>query len=183
MAIGFTIWLNTKNNEPETTNLPPTQDQPGDTTNVETLVISAEKPASFEGVEMLTYKSPAGYEITYPVNWVGKEVPAPAQSDDTFIRYTISPAEPSVDFSSMIVIRVRKTDKDIFQPDPTVGEKWVTINGRKGIFSPGPSGTETYYFVRNNMYYSILINEALIFKTGLNKQEALWVLSTFKVVE
>jgi hypothetical protein len=38
-------------------------------------IISADKPTSFEGVEMTTYKNPDGYEITYPKNWFEFNLP------------------------------------------------------------------------------------------------------------
>ncbi len=166
----------------------------------ETEIISMEKPASFDGVEMVTYKSPYGYEITYPKAWVGVETKGERKIpiDDTLITflsgYSIDPPLSQEQMKSLgprmtsMLEIVVSSGEDLESVNKKIvagkyGLKQTTdviLNGVHGI-----RAEEQYraniYLEKGGMLYKITYfdSESL----GVTKQEALWILSTFKIVE
>lgn len=192
-AAGFTIWLILKNGDPQTTDQSIPQNQPWDATDIETVVISAKKPSSFDGVEMVTYKSPAGYEIQHPAQWVSGDITKFYYNQNALNAYEIKPVEIDDRYmdDQMVVITVEnktlndlveeiKSGKNIFV-EKTTELLPVSINGASGLYIPLRNPSARYYFEKNKKLYSIVfLYDPMM---NISKQEALWVLSTFKITE
>lgn len=149
-------------------------------------VISVEKPASFDGVEMVTYKSPF-FELTFPKKWKKNE--GFRSTEDESFYYSVTPdilpslRIPGGLINPLLSIDVKNAKWDSFHPDPVLREKWIVINNKKGIYSPGLEGTKAYYFLENGKTYSIQVIDVLSHYNNISEQEAFWVLSTFKITE
>lgn len=120
-----------------------------DITNTEPIIISPEKPAGFEGVEMMTYKSPTGYEITYPKGW--STVLAPKESSNDLENYALYPKDISYGPSPIFTIIVLESSVgDYFRHRSSSIEdlKKVLLNGSSGYkhLLMSPSGVTIYVF-------------------------------------
>lgn len=152
----------------------------------ETKIISVNKPASFAGVEMMTYKNEV-FEFTFPKKWKKNEEFQSNKETNSF-HYSITPdvlypsGVPEGSMNPLFYIDIENTRMNSFQPDPVLGEKWIVINNKNGIYSPGMSGADAYYFLENGKLYTVHI--VTVFRQyNISEQEALWVLSTFKIIK
>jgi len=158
----------------------------GSVANIGTIFISPEKPLSFEGVEMETFQNEF-FEITFPKKWRSNEIIRYITEDASF-HYSITPDiiyTPGIlegSINPLFYIDVENTDQKFFSPDEMIGEKWFMIRDQKGLFSPGSSGANTYRLLYNNRIYSVHMVTILRYY-DISEQEALWVISTFKITK
>lgn len=155
-------------------------------------VISSDKPESFENVEMVTYRSEYGFEIAYPENWTVREqqilVHGGYQGGELEeVEYLIvAPEDNGVVGSSrtdsvFIRIGAQAESEELPEPDLALREKLISINDHVGIFSPAiEAPIDMYYFWSAGMLYTIELYHA---SNNTNEEEALWILSTFKIVK
>lgn len=186
--LGVVVWSFFRGDEPTQSPVPDGVNQ------TETEVISVDKPASFEGVEMVTYKSPYGYEITYPSAWILKDV------TDVFYKKVlngidIEPIEvvPYSDIDYLILISVENGSLSELKEQINSGDQLVrniknmseleqvSLNGLLGLRKLLRDPSAYYFFEKNGKLYTINFFYDVSLK--ISKQEALWVLSTFKITE
>ncbi len=188
LVLGATAW-GVLRNQKATKEIIPTpieEKKPqNNTTNTETITLPSEKPASFTGVEMTTYRNEL-FELTFPKKWKKNETTLQKKEDNSFY-YSITPdiiyprGIPKGILNPLFSIDVEDTDKKSLQPDASIGEKSITINKRTAVYFSG-DGADAYYFLHNKKLYSIhMITGYETYDTF--KEEALWVLSTFRIVE
>ncbi len=166
----------------------------------EVIDLIVEKPASFNGVEMVTYQSEYGFEITYPKEWQKNEfsrVPeSPNEREDFSYSFTPDFYVPESErhlYGDFDTEQKRLNPafwisvgdyyyKDTFSLHPEEGEEWYLINGHKSIYFTF-GGVHSYSFFENEKYYQIRINSRAISLSRSTDEEALWILSTFKITK
>lgn len=174
--------------EPKTTDNGKNQQKDG--MNVETVVISPEKPESFNGVEMVTYKSPY-YGITYPKEWVA--ILTPEESRSFLLEsYAIYPKVIPYGPSPILNISVSKSSAEEYFKNQASIENLtkVSLNDSHGYRHTSAS-SGLYDPLREVIFYVFPIKENLIRVEywpnkeyyDVSEEEALWVLSTFKIAE
>lgn len=151
--------------------------------NFETITLSSEKPVSFEGVEMTTYKSSSGYEITYPKGWIS--VLAPKGTNPYLENYAIYPKDIPYGPAPIIDISInKKTLNQIFSDlgiEQTTLQK-VLVNNITGYkYQAKNHPSVSYFFEINDYTYRIVYWYSPEY--GVSEKEALFVLSTFKITE
>lgn len=180
LALGIITWAVLRNLK-----IPNEDNQQQDITNTETITISPEKPASFEGVEMVTYKSAYGYhyEITYPKKWTA--VLAPKESSNDLENYAIYPKDIPYGPSPIFTVIVLNSSMDGYFRNQTSLEYLakVSLNGIVGYRHKSALHEATFYIFPINEKTLIRIEYWPSEKYDVTEQEALWVLSTFKIVE
>ncbi|MEK7094022.1 MAG: hypothetical protein AAB903_01630 [Patescibacteria group bacterium] len=152
----------------------------------------SEIPQSLKGVEMTTYKSSYGYEITYPKRWVIKDI-TNVFYKRTLSTYMVMPEkinDPIVQ-DQVLTISVESKTLKSFRDEVSEGKDIrikslndlipVAINGFNGFQKPFENQESFYYLESNKKLYSLHFH----FDPSLriSKEEALWVLSTFKIVD
>ncbi len=160
---------------------------------IDTKVISIVKPDSFDGIEIVTYKSPYGYEISYPENWAVSDVTDVYYKKDILNAYMFKSqeiADPYVQ-DQILTIVVEKNTLEGFKKDVDLKKDIrikdssdllpVTINNSNGLYRPFENQESFYYFERNGKLYSLHFHYDPVL--NITEQEALWVLSTFKILE
>lgn len=192
---GAIFWKISQDGKSDKPNTAITQQQ--DVESPKTEVVSSQKPLSFEGVEMKKYRNPFGYEIEYPARWVAKDV-TKVYGDKVLDAYEIKPREiskqeigdPSI-ISQIAVITVEEKTLKSFTEEIKSGKNIfientskllpVNMNGMAGLYVPLKYPSARYYFEKNGKLYSIVfLYDSMM---GISKEEALWVLSTFKIPE
>lgn len=200
MLLGASVWYMQFYNKSAHTDIP-TENQPvSPDQEVQKPYIPQEMgelkpplPDSFKGVPMKTYRSDVGgFEITYPEEWDGKaitskEVPSMNEFGEV-LRYGISPKLPvdpeSWRFGPMIHIRSFTNDHQYKNNEDSIPPNgYISINGIRAEYSTGEEGGSIYSFETNRKIYSIQINDSAIMHYRLHKEEAEWVLSTFRIIE
>lgn len=151
--------------------------------NNEATAISTKKPASLDSVEMSTYRSLMGYEITYPKAWIS--VLAPKGTSPNLEAYAIYPKEIYYGPSPIINILVsKKSLHDLLLEMNTSTENLekISINGFDGYrgLKTGHPSTD-YFFEANGFTYRATYWYSPEY--DISQEEALWVLSTFKITE
>lgn len=145
--------------------------------------ITAEKPASFDGVEMVTYQNPHGFEITYPKEWVGRL--APENTSPAVLEYYIYPEEIPYGPSNLLQIEMYNKSLEVFmERQGNKDLQPIIIGGQRGYLQPiGSVGTKDYryIFLTENGFYGIIMRDSKSFNAS--DAEALWILSTFKITE
>jgi len=188
VILGVVVWNFLR--EDKSTQLP----IPNEISRTETGIISIEKPASFEGVEMVTYESPYGYEITYPNTWNLKD------KTNVFYKKVLSAVDiepmevaPYRDIDYLMLISVEEGFLDDLEEQINSGEQAVRnirnmselepviLNGSMGLRKILRSPSAYYFFEKNGRLYGI--NFFYDPSLKISEQEALWVLSTFKITE
>jgi len=189
--LGIAVWGFLRDNEPIQPHVP------DEVNRIEEEIISVPKPASFDGVEMVTYKSPYGYEITYPSAWTLKDV------TDVFYKkvlnaITIEPIEvvpfPYSDIDHLMLISTEEGSLSELKEQINSGDQLVrdikniseleqvNLNGLSGLRKLLRDPSAAYYFFEKNgkLYTIDFFYDASL---KISEQEALWVLSTFKITE
>lgn len=166
--------------------------------------LKVEKPASFAGVEMVTHKSEYGFEITYPKEWQKNESSGTRQIDGEkqFYYYSFTPSfseeskrrygvniEEMYNPAFSITVRENHDDTPDLYLDPEYVEEWWLINGRKSVYYSF-GGVDSYRFFENGKDYSVeIIRRAIRLSRATDEEaswageEALWILSTFKITD
>ncbi len=157
----------------------------------ETEIISMEKPASFDGVEMVTYKSPYGYEITYPKKWI--TILAPKETHPNLLEdYALYPKDIQYGPSPIFTIIVLKSSiKEYFKNQASIEKLTrISLNGSHGYRHKSAS-SGLYDPLHEVTFYVFPIKENLTRIEywpnreyyPVTEEEALWILSTFRIVE
>lgn len=173
---GAVVWFSTKNRSPNDENANTQQN------NAQITIISSEKPVSLVNVEMTTYKSPNGYEITYPKQW--HSILAPQGTNPYVEDYSIYPKE--IEYGPAPLIKIMVSNKSLQETfvelnlTPESLQK-ISINGKEGYKNPETTNKPNidYFFESDGRVYRMTYWYAPEY--GVSQEEALWVLSTFKV--
>ena len=171
------VWNFLRNNKP----LQPVLNK---TSQTETEIISINKPTIFEGIKMVIYKSPYGYEITYPSEWIARVAPKSKDSPN-LEEYYIMPEDIPYGPSPLFQITVQNISLDeYFKTQASLDNLSKillnNINGyRHQLFSL--ENNFSYVFSVNNRLFHIIYR--LSPEHTITSQEALWVLSTFKITK
>ncbi len=142
-------------------------------------------PESLKGVEMTTYKSEFGFEITYPKSWTRDEINFSQRGTDEYVRYLFD-IDTDEDSDPFITISISKTDlNEVIKEFPR--DIFIEINGNKGVHTDFENGLNSYSFIEGDKYYSINVYSNTIFNkptyAGLHEDEMNWIISTFKIIE
>lgn len=140
-----------------------------------------------------TYRSPYGYEISYPEGWIGDDITSVYYKKDALNVYMIKPqevADPYVQ-DHIMTISVEEKTLENFKKEVDLGHDIrienfdelmpVSLNGLDGLYKPFENQESFYFFEKDGRLYSLHLHydEAI----NINKQESLSVLSTFKILE
>jgi hypothetical protein len=163
----------------------PTPETPVVIEPVEPLVITAEMPESFKGVEMTTYRSEkAGYEITYPKSWKVIPTPEEALDEGRIENYAIYPE--IIPYGPDPIINIYADQETLEQVLSRRGEDTsdlikIVLNGIIGYKEPLDTRGMLYFFEKAGiLYYLVFINYP---DYNVSDAEAQWVLSTFKILQ
>ncbi len=145
------------------------------------------KPASFENVEMTTYRSAFGYnyEITYPKAWTAIMAPIESMRKPRLESYEIYPINIPYGPSPILDIDTSNgTLEDYFNEKLEIGKVTrVTLNNLKGYRSKAAADGSVHYAftLDDKTIISVLYwpNE----EYDVTEEEALWALSTLRVVK
>ncbi len=179
------FWLQPQNNTAVQPVIPAATSTTATTETVvaeeEVINLVAEKPASFDGVEMVTYKSEYGFEITYPKEWAGRLIPSGTSPAVT--EYYIYPEEIPYGPSPLFQISLYEQSLEEFmleQYDKNL-EK-ISINDLVGYKQDlNFDSSYSYFFSKNGILYRLILSYADEY--NVTEVEALWILSTFKITE
>jgi len=162
--------------------------------------LKVEKPASFAGVEMVTYQSEYGFKITYPKEWQSgpSELREIDRHENSLGRFTIVPEEIRGPVGiTEILITVENSNSHSVEEElqkqiinnfqytrnlvDLVGFRIININHNKGIFKKITDVSAYYFFLKNSKFY--IIDFYYNSEQQVTEDEALWVLSTFKITD
>lgn len=171
---------------------PPVTSSPATSPSIPVVEITAELPESFNGVAMTTYKSPFGFEITFPKGWMSEERTIDQfayRVDGEIAQFLVSPTmnvttREGVDYGpalSMMIITENLSNKYRMSGYPPSGH--VKINNLTWLYWTGEEGVTVYSLLANGKGYSIQINDRGLYDLGTSMDEMLWILSTFKVLK
>lgn len=147
---------------------------------------AVKKPESFKSVEMTTYRSEFGYEIAFPKMWKQKDYTS-AYYQPAFEVVSIIPKDIDDPYfhDALVTIIVQARTLEDFQitKDVVVGD-WsqfepTVLNGipafKKKLREPGAY----YIFEHNGMLFGVDFQYDPLM--DISEEEALWVLSTFRI--
>ncbi len=196
--------------EPQTEQIPETPEITEVTevaSDINTDIDNIEMPASFKDVEMTTHKSEYGFEVTYPKGWIFKDATESFYrkvSSHIFIRTFES--SPYDNIWEVISVTVEDSGKDSLEQglqeyinkgyDPSSLKSLseleeVNLNGNTGfkkvrrqikesLIEDFEGNAPYYFFLKNGKLYTIRYTYQP--EQKITEEEALWVLSTFKIV-
>lgn len=159
--------------------------------------LGAEKPESLTGVEVTTYRSQYGYDITYPLTWKAQSHDASLE-DGVLDTWTLTPVEPPEYLNPLVVIVVYDVATDIYEgmyagtgtnrtllePYPSQGRFWIDVKDIGRVYTTDSNeGVSVCNFLKEGRRYHITLNDTFLAKAGLSETELQWVLSTFKLTQ
>ncbi len=186
LVISGSVFLN---NPPEEKNVsnPPDKETTIVPVSSESQDLARVKPASFENVEMTTYRSAFGYnyEITYPKAWTAILAPRESMHKPRLESYEIYPINIAYGPSPILDIDISNgVLEDYFNEKLEIGKVTsVVLNDLKGYRSKAATDGSVHYAftLDDKTIISVLYwpNE----EYDVSEEEALWVLSTLRVVK
>jgi len=167
---------------------------PTDETSLETepeeiFELKVEKPASFAGVEMVTYQSEYGFEITYPKEWQKNYFNLSADNNNSkFNTYVLKTNTDNVNQKkAYMTIDTDYYEKEIIDSmNVSISDKMaekILVNKINGFYIYEINNIEAYIFYNVNKIYTIKLINYTYSLSDSEKEELLWVLSTFKITD